>query len=46
MLFTAKIPKIAPLFMYELTLFPMGGGRGVSQPIQTINFQRRIELHG
>ena len=29
-----------------LTLFPMGGGRGVSQSIQTISFQTRIELHG
>ena len=24
----------------------MGGGRGVSQSIQTISFQTRIELHG
>ena len=30
----------------HLTLFPMGGGRGVSQSIQTISFQTRIELHG
>ena len=30
----------------NLTLFPMGGGRGVSQSIQTISFQTRIELHG
>ena len=29
-----------------LTLFPMGGGRGISQLIQTISFQTRIELHG
>ena len=30
----------------NLTLFPMGGGRDVSESIQTISFQTRIELHG
>ena len=42
---TANLNKAA-LRLAALTLFPMGGGRGISQSIQTISFQTRIELHG
>ena len=38
--------KVYWISSQTLILFPMGSGLGVSQPIQTISFQTRIELYG
>ena len=43
---TSRSHKNLDSCLTAITLFPMWGGGGVSQLIQTTNFQTRIAMHG